>query len=109
MRGEFIGVWSEPWREIRLPLIDHEDVPEDIFCELPPGAGRANCNFAMPLPWGCNREVARATQRSDLQASLDSAIATDGSLVAIPEQFHPDSTTLGQAPHPTTSLTIDLR
>ena len=34
MRGECIGVWSETWREIWLPLIDHEDVPEDIFCEL---------------------------------------------------------------------------
>src|SRR2546428_10165990 len=34
MRGEVIGVWSETWREIWLPLIDHEDVPEDIFCEL---------------------------------------------------------------------------
>ena len=34
MRGEFIGVWSETWREIWLPLIDHEDVPEDIFCDL---------------------------------------------------------------------------
>lgn len=34
MRGEFIGVWSETWREIWLPLIDHERVPEDIFCEL---------------------------------------------------------------------------
>lgn len=34
MRGEFMGVWSETWREIWLPLIDHDDVPEDIFCEL---------------------------------------------------------------------------
>jgi hypothetical protein len=34
MRGEFIGVWSESWREIWLPLIDQENVPEDIFCEL---------------------------------------------------------------------------
>lgn len=34
MRGEFIGVWSETWREIWLPLIEHEGVPEDIFCEL---------------------------------------------------------------------------
>jgi len=34
MRGEFIGVWPETWREIWLPLIDHEIVPEDIFCEL---------------------------------------------------------------------------
>ncbi len=34
MRGEFMRVWSETWREIWLPLIDDEDVPEDIFCEL---------------------------------------------------------------------------
>jgi len=34
MRGEFIGVWSETWREIWLPLIDQEGVPGDIFCEL---------------------------------------------------------------------------
>lgn len=34
MRGEFLGVWSETWREIWQPLIDHQDVPEDIFCEL---------------------------------------------------------------------------
>jgi hypothetical protein len=33
MRGEFIGVSSETWREIWLPLIDHDGVPEDIFCE----------------------------------------------------------------------------
>lgn len=34
MCGEFMGVWSETWREIWAPLIDQEDVPEDIFCEL---------------------------------------------------------------------------
>jgi hypothetical protein len=34
MRGEFIGVWSETWRKIWLPLIDQEHVPDDIFCEL---------------------------------------------------------------------------
>lgn len=40
MRGEFIGVWSETWREIWLPLIeqplddDDRGMREDIFCEL---------------------------------------------------------------------------
>lgn len=40
MRGELIGVWSETWREIWLPLIeqplaeDDDGLPEDIFCEL---------------------------------------------------------------------------
>jgi hypothetical protein len=41
MRGEFIGVWSETWREIWLPLVDHEDTPEDIFCELYRALARA--------------------------------------------------------------------
>lgn len=40
MRGEFIGVWSETWREIWLPLIEQplddgeELAPDDTFCEL---------------------------------------------------------------------------
>jgi len=40
MRGEFIGVWPETWREIWQPLIDlrlgekGEVVPEDIFGDL---------------------------------------------------------------------------
>lgn len=40
MRGEFLGVWSETWREIWQPLItephpeDSDGLPEDIFCEL---------------------------------------------------------------------------
>ena len=34
MHGEFLDVWSDTWREIWLPLVDRQDVPEDIFCEL---------------------------------------------------------------------------
>jgi hypothetical protein len=34
VRGELIGVWPETLREIWLPLIEPEGVPEDIFCEL---------------------------------------------------------------------------
>lgn len=40
MRGEFIGVWPETWREIWLPLINEPlaendgILAEDIFCEL---------------------------------------------------------------------------
>ena len=34
MRGEFIGVWSETWRELWSPLTDHEGIREDVFCEL---------------------------------------------------------------------------
>jgi hypothetical protein len=34
VRGEFIGVWKDAWPEIWLPLVDHDDVPGDVFCEL---------------------------------------------------------------------------
>jgi hypothetical protein len=34
MRGEFIGAWSETWREIWDDLGTHEAAPKDLFCEL---------------------------------------------------------------------------
>jgi len=34
MRGEFIGVWSDTWREIWDDLAAHEAAPNDLFCEL---------------------------------------------------------------------------
>lgn len=34
MQGEFILVWSETWREIWSPLLDREEIKNDIFCEL---------------------------------------------------------------------------
>ena len=52
MHGEFIGVWSETWREIWLPLThqplaeDDEGLPEDIFCDL----YRALASVLSPCP-----------------------------------------------------------
>lgn len=34
MRGEFIGVWSESWREIWSKLARHSKAPDDLFSEL---------------------------------------------------------------------------
>jgi hypothetical protein len=34
MRGEFMGVWSETWREIWDGIAAHEAAPNDLFCEL---------------------------------------------------------------------------
>jgi hypothetical protein len=34
MRGELIGIWSETWREVWLPLSEVENAPRDLFCEL---------------------------------------------------------------------------
>lgn len=34
MRGEFIGVWGDMWREVWSKVARHADAPEDLFCEL---------------------------------------------------------------------------
>jgi len=34
MRGEFVGVWSETWREVWSKLAKHRAAPNDLFCEL---------------------------------------------------------------------------
>ena len=34
MRGEFLPVWSETWRDIWSKLAKHPDAPEDLFSEL---------------------------------------------------------------------------
>lgn len=34
MRGEFIGVWTDMWREVWSKLAKHTDAPSDLFCEL---------------------------------------------------------------------------
>lgn len=34
MRGEFIGIWSELWRQVWARLARHKNAPDDLFCEL---------------------------------------------------------------------------
>jgi hypothetical protein len=34
MRGEFLGVWKETYREIWTPLLAHEGVPDDVYSQL---------------------------------------------------------------------------
>lgn len=34
MRGEFLSVWPETWSEFWSPLLDRDEVKNDIFCEL---------------------------------------------------------------------------
>ena len=41
MRGEFIGVWSETWREIWLPPIHHEDATAPRLHAAEPETARA--------------------------------------------------------------------
>lgn len=46
MYGEFIGVWSETWKAIWLPLAESDAAPTDMFCELYRELATA---FATPL------------------------------------------------------------
>ncbi|THJ20001.1 MAG: hypothetical protein CAF44_013275 [Nitrospira sp. CG24D] len=34
MRGEFMGIWLETWREIWEPLSSQDGAPDDMFCEI---------------------------------------------------------------------------
>ncbi len=34
MQGRFLSLWSETWEEIWSPLLDREEIKNDIFCEL---------------------------------------------------------------------------
>lgn len=34
MRGEFVGVWSETWDDIWIPVAESGAAPPDLFCEL---------------------------------------------------------------------------
>jgi len=100
MRGEFIGVWSETWREIWLPLIDHEDVPEDIFCELyrelagspkKPGALKATPTVEVLADIIDNTAQGRAAFEGTTAAEL----ASEPALVRFLEGAHPVFEDLG--------------
>jgi len=100
MRGDFVGVWSETWREIWLPLVadpigdDGERVPEDIFCEL----FRALAPALSPQP---SVEVLAdiidnaAQGREAFEATRASDIVGERALVAFFESAHESVDDLG--------------
>jgi hypothetical protein len=79
MRGEFNSVWSETWREIWLPLVDHEDVPEDIFCELyrelAPVLRDLVSEDALAVPINDAIQLREAFERAIVLAGIDIALA----------------------------------
>jgi hypothetical protein len=100
MRGEFIGVWSETWREIWLPLIDDEGVPEDIFCELyrelagnpkKPGALRVTPSLEVLADIIDNPTQGRAA----FEGTAAEELASETALVRFLEAAHPALDDLG--------------
>jgi hypothetical protein len=94
MRGECIGVWSETWREIWLPLVDHEEVPEDIFCEL--YRELAPALKARPSVEGLADIIDNPVQsRETFEKTSAAGIAGECLLVAFLEAAHPALDDLG--------------
>jgi len=94
MRGEFIDVWPETWREIWAPLIDQEDVPQDIFCELYGELARAL------RTWPSIEAFADIVgdpvkSRGAFEKTLVEDIAGERSLVGFLEAAHPALDDLG--------------
>ena len=79
MRGEFIGVWAETWREIWTPLCDQEEAPQDIFCELYRELARAirdpAGDDALAVPLNDAIQLKEAFERSLVLAGTDAPLA----------------------------------
>ncbi len=100
MRGEFIGVWSEMWRQVWKRLADHKDAPEDLFCEL-----FRELNVAMIAPLDPGSELAaiiddpvqsRATFRDTMASALRGEVAVVDFLErahSVIEEFDSDALT----------------
>lgn len=94
MRGEFIGVWSETWREIWNPLIDEENVPNDIFCEM--YRGLAPALKAPPSVEALAHIIDDPVQsREAFEMTTADDIPGERALVAFLEAAHPTLDDLG--------------
>ena len=100
MRSEFVGVWSELWREVWLPLIDEplregeDDVPEDIFCELYREVARALKN--QPSIEALADVIDEPIQsREAFEKTTAADLAGEGAVVTFLEAAHPALDDLG--------------
>ncbi len=87
MRGEFIGVWSETWREIWLPLIDHEGRPRGHLLRAVPRARAGAEEAAVGRRPGRHHRQPRAEPRAFEKTSAND-FAGERALVAFLEAAH---------------------
>jgi hypothetical protein len=87
MRGEFIRVWADTWREIWEPLASQEGAPDDIFCEIYRELSEALKN--KPKPEVLADIIDNPLQSRDaLQNSRADDLAGERALMAFFERTH---------------------
>lgn len=87
MSGEFVGVWSETWEDIWLPLAESEAAPPDLFCELYRELATA---FAKPLSIEAMADVIDDREQSwkAFERASDAEFASETVLVRFFEAAH---------------------
>lgn len=87
MRGEFVGVWTDTWNAIWLPLAESEAAPPDMFCELYRELAAA---FAEPLTIEALADVIdnRQLSREAFERSRTIQFASEAALVRFFEAAH---------------------
>lgn len=71
MRGEFLPVWSETWRDIWAKLAKHSDAPEDLFSELYRAFANPPAPPIEPAPATDFDEEGQLVRAEDIQADAD--------------------------------------
>jgi len=87
MRGEFIRVWSETWRELWQPLADEETAPRDMFCEL---YRELETKFATRLSVEALADIIDDQQQSrdEFERIASTAFSGERGLIAFLEEAH---------------------
>lgn len=73
MRGEFLNVWEDTYREIWTPLAENEGVPTDLFSEL-----YRELFPALKEPLGENAHVIPLSDAIQLREAFDRALSKSG-------------------------------
>ena len=78
MRGEFLNVWEDTYREIWIPLAEDERVPTDLFSQL-----YRELSPALKEPLGGDALVIPLSDAIQLREAFDRALAMSGVEIAL--------------------------
>lgn len=95
MRGEFIGVWGDMWREVWSKLAKHAHAPEDLFCELFREIEAAFVLRLDPATEMSDIIDSPNQSRSAFRAIRSGAISNEFALLSFFERAHPTLVDLG--------------